>query len=75
MVVMMDIEISCKGHCGKLSLSRPCEPYCTWLILPIFFRSFNEITSVIYLVCIEISREDTAHLQYDTKRKERTPVP
>ena len=27
MVVMMDIEISCKGHCEKLSLSRPCEPY------------------------------------------------
>ena len=29
MVVMMDMEITCKGHCEKIiTLSRPFEPYC-----------------------------------------------
>ena len=28
MVLMMAVEISCKGQCEKKTLSGPCEPYC-----------------------------------------------
>ena len=47
MVVMMDMEISCKGHCEKFTLSRPCEPYCKVEPIPLLLPDLAKNGSII----------------------------
>ena len=46
-VVMMDMEISCKGHCEKFTLSRPCEPYCKVEPIPLLLPDLAKNGSII----------------------------